>query len=65
MLNDGMKPELKVTFMATMLRVTLRMKLTTIDRGVIVSDNDGTGSASKACSVEMPSWKSLTGSIVL
>jgi hypothetical protein len=31
---------------------------------VMVSDSDGMGSASKARSVEMPSWRSLTCSIV-
>jgi hypothetical protein len=62
--SDGRKPELRLIFMATAQRATPRIKLTTIDRGVMVSDNDGIGSASNARSVETSSCTQSTCSIV-
>jgi len=64
MVSGGRKPEFRLIFMATALRDAPRMRLTTNDRRVMVSDSDGIGSASKARSVEIPSWGSLTCSIV-
>uniref|UniRef100_A0A8R7PIL6 Uncharacterized protein n=1 Tax=Triticum urartu TaxID=4572 RepID=A0A8R7PIL6_TRIUA len=52
MASEGAKPEVRASFMATMLSAHPSTMLTATDRTVIVSDRDGTDSPSNTRSVD-------------